>query len=90
MKKAGSLACLKDMVITSARKWKEEGIVRTIILMWSLRLLYFFRVSPEALSRIYYRKSRNIAIFEKAKVEMANGKVLLIPFSNQPQRAEPF
>ncbi|MBI3354076.1 MAG: TIGR04283 family arsenosugar biosynthesis glycosyltransferase [Nitrospirae bacterium] len=58
MKRAGSLACLKNMVITSARKWKEEGIVRTIILMWSLRLLYFFRVSPEALSRIYYRKKQ--------------------------------
>ncbi len=63
MKKAGSLACLKDMVITSARKWKEEGIVRTIILMWSLRLLYFFRVSPEALSRIYYRKKQEYSNF---------------------------
>lgn len=58
MKRAGRVVCLEDMVITSARKWKEEGIVRTIILMWSLRLLYFFRVSPEALSRIYYRKKQ--------------------------------
>lgn len=58
MKRKGKVACINDCVITSARKWKEEGIIKTILLMWYLRLLYFFRVSPEMLSRIYYRKKQ--------------------------------
>ena len=61
MKKAGRAVCLKDKVITSARKWKEEGIARTILLMWSLRLLYFFRVSPNTLLKIYYNKEAGIS-----------------------------
>ena len=56
MKRTGRIACLEDSVITSARKWKEEGIIKTILLMWFLRLLYFFKISPIFLSRIYYRK----------------------------------
>jgi rSAM/selenodomain-associated transferase 2 len=56
MKKRGKTACINDCIITSARKWKEEGIIKTILLMWFLRLLYFFKISPIFLSRIYYRK----------------------------------
>lgn len=56
MKRTGRVACLGDSTITSARKWKEEGIIKTILLMWFLRLLYFFKISPRFLSRIYYRK----------------------------------
>jgi hypothetical protein len=42
--------------VTSARKWEDEGIVRTIVLMWALRLLYALRVSPARLHRWYYRR----------------------------------
>ncbi|MEK6678900.1 MAG: TIGR04283 family arsenosugar biosynthesis glycosyltransferase [Nitrospirota bacterium] len=56
MKRTGRVACLGDSTITSARKWKEEGIIKTILLMWFLRLLYFFKISPIFLSKIYYRK----------------------------------
>ena len=58
MRMAGRTACLKDRAITSARKWKKEGIIKTILLMWLLRFLYFFNASPEFLSRIYYRKKQ--------------------------------
>lgn len=56
MKRTGRVACLEYSAITSARKWKEEGIIKTILLMWFLRLLYFFKISPIFLSKIYYRK----------------------------------
>ena len=56
MKRKGKVACINNCVITSARKWKEEGIIKTILLMWLLRLLYFFKVSPIFLSKIYYKK----------------------------------
>ena len=41
---------------TSARKWEREGAVRTILLMWALRLLYVLGVPPARLHRWYYRR----------------------------------
>jgi rSAM/selenodomain-associated transferase 2 len=45
--------CLRECLITSARRWRHHGAVRTIILMWSLRLAYFLGVSPMRLARHY-------------------------------------
>ena len=47
--------CIKKSVITSSRKWENEGILKTVLLMWKLRLLYFVGVSPEKLFSQYYR-----------------------------------
>jgi rSAM/selenodomain-associated transferase 2 len=56
LKRGGRLAALRLRVVTSARKWEDEGIVRTIVLMWALRLLYALGVSPARLHRWYYRR----------------------------------
>ncbi|GAA3954143.1 TIGR04283 family arsenosugar biosynthesis glycosyltransferase [Allohahella marinimesophila] len=40
---------------TSSRRWEEHGVWRTILLMWRLRLAYFFGASPETLARRYAR-----------------------------------
>jgi len=48
------LCIRKNPVITSSRRWEENGIIRTILLMWSLRLAYALGVSPETLKK-YYR-----------------------------------
>ncbi len=53
MKRAGGVACLRQRVTTSARRWQQHGVVKTIMLMWSLRALYFFGVSPLRLRRLY-------------------------------------
>ena len=53
MKRAGRIACLRERVTTSARRWQKDGVVRTILLMWSLRALYFCGVSPVRLQRLY-------------------------------------
>lgn len=45
--------CLKPAVITSSRRWEQNGVVSTVLLMWKLRLLYFLGVSPARLSRMY-------------------------------------
>lgn len=55
LKRAGRLACLGHRVTTSARKWEREGLVRTIVLMWTLRWFWFCGVAPERLHRWYYR-----------------------------------
>ncbi|MCK5395717.1 MAG: TIGR04283 family arsenosugar biosynthesis glycosyltransferase [Gammaproteobacteria bacterium] len=46
-------ACLKSKVLTSSRRWESNGIIFTVLLMWKLRLYYFFGVSPERLNRLY-------------------------------------
>jgi rSAM/selenodomain-associated transferase 2 len=53
MKRAGRIACLPQRVTTSARRWRTRGVVRTILLMWCLRALYLFGVSPSRLRRLY-------------------------------------
>ena len=54
LKARGRLAALRARVTTSARKWEREGPLRTIGLMWALRLLYFCGVDPARLYRWYY------------------------------------
>lgn len=53
MKRAGSVACLRSRVTTSSRRWRQGGTVRTILLMWMLRGLYYAGVSPARLHRMY-------------------------------------
>ena len=54
LKRAGRRAALRLRVTTAARKWEQEGVVRTILLMWALRFFYFCGVSPARLHRWYY------------------------------------
>jgi rSAM/selenodomain-associated transferase 2 len=53
MKRRGPPACLRERVRTSARRWERRGVLRTIVLMWRLRLLYFFGARPDDLARLY-------------------------------------
>jgi rSAM/selenodomain-associated transferase 2 len=53
LKRRGRIARLRERVVASSRRWVRDGIVRTILLMWSLRLLYFCGVSPARLHRLY-------------------------------------
>ena len=55
LKWVGKPARLRGPVIASSRRWEERGIMRTILLMWALRFLYWLGVSPERLARRYHR-----------------------------------
>ena len=46
-------ACLRERVLTSGRRWEKHGVLRTVLLMWSLRLRYFFGADPQMLARAY-------------------------------------
>ncbi len=43
-----------DKVLTSSRRWEHYGIVKTVLLMWRLRIAYFLGASPDRLVKIYY------------------------------------
>jgi rSAM/selenodomain-associated transferase 2 len=45
--------CIATPVITSGRRWEHHGVLRTILLMWRLRLAYYFGVAPARLARRY-------------------------------------
>lgn len=45
---------ITEPVVTSSRRWREAGVIKTIITMWSLRLAYFLGVSPRRLWHHYY------------------------------------
>jgi rSAM/selenodomain-associated transferase 2 len=55
MKRLAPPACLRAKVITSARRWESRGVLRTIVLMWRLRLLYALGARPERLAQLYER-----------------------------------
>jgi len=54
LRRRGRPACLRARVRTSGRRWEARGVLRTILLMWRLRLLYRLGVSPERLARRYH------------------------------------
>ena len=53
MKRRGRPACAASRVLTSARRWERRGVLRTILLMWQLRLMFFLGVHPNKLARRY-------------------------------------
>jgi len=53
LKRQGHIACLRQKVTTSSRRWETQGIIRTVLLMWKIRFLYWLGVSPEKLSSSY-------------------------------------
>jgi len=53
LKRTGRMAALHQKVTTSFRRWERRGPLRTIILMWILRFLYWAGVNPMRLSRWY-------------------------------------
>ncbi|MDP3619458.1 MAG: TIGR04283 family arsenosugar biosynthesis glycosyltransferase [Ramlibacter sp.] len=53
LRRLGRPACLRPPAITSARRWEKNGVVRTIVLMWRLRALYFLGTPPQALADLY-------------------------------------
>ena len=45
--------CIATPAITSGRRWERNGVVRTILLMWRLRLAYYLGVEPALLAQRY-------------------------------------
>jgi rSAM/selenodomain-associated transferase 2 len=55
LKRYGRAVCLRQRVLASSRRWEENGILRTILLMWRLRLSYFLGSDPRRLAQLYER-----------------------------------
>ncbi|MEW6247400.1 MAG: TIGR04283 family arsenosugar biosynthesis glycosyltransferase [Nitrospirota bacterium] len=53
LRRMGRVAALSATVVTSYRRWDACGPLRTILLMWTLRLLYWLGVNPHRLKDFY-------------------------------------
>ena len=55
LKRFGPPLCLNHRITTSGRRWEKHGVLRTIILMWRLRLAYWLGADPAKLAVRYDR-----------------------------------
>ncbi len=83
MKQQSRPVCLRSRLISSSRRWEQHGILKTVLLMWWLRLAFFLGVRADTLARWYSYKTIDsaraaILVFAKAPEP---GKVMtrLIP-----------
>jgi rSAM/selenodomain-associated transferase 2 len=53
LRKIGKVVLLPDYVTTSSRRHEKFGLFRTVLLMWYMRTLYKFGISPAQLQRMY-------------------------------------
>lgn len=58
LKRVSRPACVRARVRTSGRRWEENGVFRTLFLMWRLRLAFFMGRAPAELARRYGYVSR--------------------------------
>jgi len=54
LKSIATPVCIQSRVTTSARHWQQNGIIRTVCMMWMLRFLYALGVPPYLLARYYH------------------------------------
>ncbi len=53
LKRMSRPLCLRARVTASARRWRKHGALRTMLLMWRLRLYFFLGADPARLARQY-------------------------------------
>ncbi len=52
-KKISLPAVINKPVVTSARRWQQGGIIKTVCLMWCLRALYWLGMPASELAKLY-------------------------------------
>jgi len=53
LKRYGKPLCLRHRVTVSGRRWEKHGVLRTILLMWRLRIEYWLGADPDKLALRY-------------------------------------
>ncbi len=53
VRKLGRFVLLNGTVCSSTRRWRQRGVVPTVIRMWTIRILHLCSVSDKRLSRLY-------------------------------------
>jgi len=56
LKKLGKPLCIPIPLNSSSRRWEQNGVLRTILRMWRLRLAYALGADPQDLVRLYDKR----------------------------------
>ena len=75
---------LKIKTLSSARRWEQEGVYRTIVSMWYLRFLYWLGISPNKLVAKYYPKKKAKGVVEKSQVAYKYSNIDILLFARLP------
>src|SRR5262245_10164047 len=60
LKRVSKPLYLRQRAVTSGRRFEQDGVLRTILMMWRLRLAFHFGADPAELARRYgYGSARN-------------------------------
>lgn len=59
LKRITAPLCIRSRATTSGRRWEKRGTFATILLMWRLRLAYYFGADTAALARRYDAAGRH-------------------------------
>ena len=54
LKQVSRPLCINAPVVSSSRRWEQQGIIKTILLMWECRLLFWLGVPVSKLHKRYY------------------------------------
>lgn len=53
LKRISKPICISEQIVTSSRRWENNGIMRTVLLMWFLRARYSLGSDPISLAKYY-------------------------------------
>ena len=53
LRRRGRIACLRSCVVTSARRWRQNGLLRTVLGMWLIKSLFLLGIPGGWLARRY-------------------------------------
>ena len=53
LKRLSRPVTLRTRIVTSSRRWEQQGVLRTVLLMWRLRLAFALGADPVRLSERY-------------------------------------
>ncbi|MFQ6112765.1 MAG: TIGR04283 family arsenosugar biosynthesis glycosyltransferase, partial [bacterium] len=56
LKKQGKVVMISPPLVTSSRRFRAGGVIRTYLKMAFLHILHWFRVSPDCLAQLYQQK----------------------------------
>jgi rSAM/selenodomain-associated transferase 2 len=55
LRRAGLLTFIPHGLVASARRWQSHGVLKILLVNWTLAVLFFLRVSPVTLRKLYDR-----------------------------------
>ena len=79
LKRAGPPCALRARVTTSGRRWRTQGTLRTMLLMWALRLRFFLGADPAKLARAVRLCRKLTSPFWRKRRCRVSAKTRLIP-----------